>query len=63
LPEMLPPDYPGLVNNQDADEIAVALLKVLAIKSGERLREHFVANFTIERHLASLAAALHSVEE
>ena len=63
LPEMLPPNHPGLVNGQDADEIAAALLKVLAVKSGELARKHFTANFTIERHLACLAEALHGVEE
>jgi glycosyltransferase involved in cell wall biosynthesis len=62
LPEMLPPNYPGLVAGQDADEIAVAILNVLAVKSGELARAHFNANFTIERHLARLAEALHSVE-
>ena len=62
LPEMLPPNYPGLVSGQDAGEIAEALLKVLAVKSGELVREHFTANFTLERHLATLANAIHSVE-
>ena len=41
LPEMLPPDYPGLVNGQNPDEIAAAILKVLAVNSGERIRGHF----------------------
>ncbi len=62
LPEMLPPDHPGLVSGQDAAEIAAALLQVLALKSGEQARAHFTAHFTIERHLASLAEALRSVE-
>lgn len=62
LPEMLPPDYPGLVNDQDPDEIAAALVKVLAYKSGEQIRQHFLEHFTLEQHLASLATALHSVE-
>ena len=62
LPEMLPPHYPGLVSGQDAAEITAALLKVLAVKSGEYAREHFVTHFTLERHLATLAEALHSVE-
>ena len=62
LPEMLPPNYPGLVNGQDAAEIAAAILNVLAVKSGELARAHFTANFTIARHLAMLAEALHSVE-
>ena len=62
LPEMLPPNYPGLVNGQDAAEIAAAILNVLAVKSGELARAYFTANFTIARHLAMLAEALHSVE-
>ncbi len=62
LPEMLPADYPGLVGSRDAEAIAAAMLTVLALKSGELARAHFINNFTIERHLASLAEALHSVE-
>jgi len=62
LPEMLPPDYLGLVSGQNPEEIAAAILQVLALKSGEQVREHFTAHFTIERHLARLAEALHSVE-
>jgi glycosyltransferase involved in cell wall biosynthesis len=63
LPEMLPPNHPGLASGQDAGEIAATILKVLEVKSGEKARGHFTANFTIERHLASLADALHSAEE
>ena len=62
LPEMLPPDYPGLVNGQDPEEIAATILKVLAVKSGQRVRNHFIQRFTLEHHLAGLAAAIHSVE-
>jgi glycosyltransferase involved in cell wall biosynthesis len=62
LPEMLPPNYPGLVDGQDPAEIAIAILKVLAIKSGEQSREHFTNHFTMEQHLTALAAALRSVE-
>ena len=62
LPEMLPPDYPGLVPDQDPDEIAAAILKLLAVESSELARNHFLNHFTLERHLASLAAALRSVE-
>ena len=62
LPEMLPANYPGLVNDQNPDEIAAAMLKVLAGKSGEQVRRHFMERFTLEQHLASLAAALRSVE-
>jgi glycosyltransferase involved in cell wall biosynthesis len=62
LPEMLPPDHPGLVHSQDTDELATAILNVLAVRSGEHAREHFTTHFTLERHLTLLAAALHSVE-
>ncbi len=62
LPEMLPPNYPGLVDGQNPAEIASAILKVLAIKSGEQAREHFTNHFTMEQHLTALAAALRSVE-
>jgi len=63
LPEMLPPGYSGLVSGQDPDEIAATLLKVLAERSGARVRKHFCEHFSLERHLADLAAAIHSVEE
>lgn len=62
VPEMLPSNYPGLVTGQNPQEIAETLLNVLASKSGELARAHFCNHFTLDRHLASLAAALHSVE-
>ncbi len=62
LPEMLPPNYPGLVSGQEPGEIAAALLRVLGDKSGEAARQHFVDNFTLERHLTTLAAAIRSLE-
>jgi glycosyltransferase involved in cell wall biosynthesis len=62
LPEMLPENYPGLVNDQNPDEIAATILKLLAMKSGEQVRSHFRERFTLEHHLADLAAAIHSVE-
>ena len=62
LPEMLPPDYPGLVSGQEPGEISAAVLRVLGEESGESARKHFTDNFTLERHLTALAAALHRVE-
>ena len=62
LPEMFPPDYPGLVNDQNPDAIAATILKVLEEKSGQQVRRHFCERFTLERHLADLAAAIRSVE-
>ena len=62
LPEMLPPDYPGLVSDQHPEEIAEAILKLLTLECSEVARHHFLARFTLERHLAGLAEALRSVE-
>jgi glycosyltransferase involved in cell wall biosynthesis len=62
LPEMLPPNYPGLVNGQDPDEIAAAIIKNLESRSGELIHRHFTEQFTLEHHLTSLAAAIRSVE-
>lgn len=63
LPEMLPEDYPGLVESQAIEPIANALLELATSESGERLRQLYLDRFTLERHLASLARAIQSVEQ
>jgi len=63
LPEMLPADYPGLVESQAIQPIATALLELMTLETGERLRQLYLDRFTLERHLASLARAIHSVEQ
>lgn len=60
LPEMLPPDYSGLMDAPEA--VAVTLLKLADGGSGETMRKHFLTRFTLERHLEKLAQAIHSVE-
>ena len=62
LPEMLPPDYPGLVDDQDPEKIAAAIFQIFSTKSSQAARDHFTSRFTVEQHLADLAAALHRVE-
>jgi glycosyltransferase involved in cell wall biosynthesis len=62
LPEMFPPAYPGLVQNQAPEAIATALLTLLASPAGEQLRENFLNRFTLQHHLEHLAAALHELE-
>jgi glycosyltransferase involved in cell wall biosynthesis len=62
LPEMLPANYSGIIGGQSPEETATALLDLLALDTGENLRENFLNRFTIERHLAGLAEAIHSVE-
>ncbi|MEJ0088426.1 MAG: glycosyltransferase family 4 protein [Limisphaerales bacterium] len=62
LPEMLPPDYPGLVNGQEPDAIAAALLHLVAGENSECLREIFLRRFSLEQYLAGMAAAIRSLE-
>jgi glycosyltransferase involved in cell wall biosynthesis len=61
-PELLPPGYCELVDIRAPDQIAEALLAAMSKTSFQPLRHHFVNHFTVERHLASLAAAFRSVE-
>ena len=63
LPEMLPPDYPGLIDSPSPDQVAAALIKLAGEQSGEIMRDNFLARFTLERHLAGLAEAIRSVQE
>jgi glycosyltransferase involved in cell wall biosynthesis len=63
LPEMFPPNYPGLVAIRSPQQIAAALLNVITQKTGQSLRELFRAKFTLEAHLTRLADAIRSVEE
>jgi glycosyltransferase involved in cell wall biosynthesis len=63
LPEVLPPGYPGLVAVRSPEEIAEALIRLMSERSGELMRHNFTSRFTLEKHLASLAAAIRSVEE
>jgi len=62
LPEMLPPDYPGLVDSQSPEQVAAALIRLMSERSGETARENFLGRFTIEGHLGNLARAFHSLE-
>ena len=50
------------MSDQNPGEIAEAILKLLAIDSSEAARKYFITHFTLERHLASLAEAIRSVE-
>ena len=62
LPEMLPPDYPGLVNGQNLDEVAGALLTLAGADHSEPLREIFLRRFSVEQYLAGLADAIRSLD-
>ena len=62
LPEMLPPDSPGLVADQSPDQITAALLAVPVQETGESSRINYLRQFTVERHLAGLAEAIGSLD-
>jgi glycosyltransferase involved in cell wall biosynthesis len=62
LPEMLPPDYPGVVPVRAPEKVAATLLDLMTCETGERLRAVFEQRFTLEKHLTALAEALKSVE-
>jgi glycosyltransferase involved in cell wall biosynthesis len=61
IPEYVPDGYPGLIEPQQPEQIARALLSVLSGDHGPQFRETFQNRFTLPRHLAALAAALNSV--
>jgi glycosyltransferase involved in cell wall biosynthesis len=61
IPELFPVNYPGLVEIRSPDQIAKALLELLPAETGEKFREIFLRNFTLERHLSGLADAFHTV--
>jgi glycosyltransferase involved in cell wall biosynthesis len=63
IPEILPPDYPGFVDPKSPGQIADALQRLVGLDLAESLRETFVRRFTLERHLAGLAEAIHSAEK
>jgi len=63
LPEMFPPGYPCLVDNQEPDPIAAALLQLMTNPFGEQLRDNFLNRFTLERHLENLATAMLELEK
>ncbi len=62
IPEMLPPDYPGLVDPKAPEQIARALCRLAIEDSVGTLREVFLRRFTLEQHLAGMAGAFRSVE-
>ena len=62
MPEVLSPDYPGLVEVRNPGQVAEALVRLMDVEQFESLRQRFETHFTVQRHLEKLAAALHAVE-
>jgi len=62
IPEILPAGYNGLVDTKSPQQIADALERLASSELAESLRELFLHRFTWERHIAGMAAAIHSIE-
>jgi glycosyltransferase involved in cell wall biosynthesis len=62
VPELFPPDYEALVEPRSPAQIAEALLLLLKTRSGNRMRQRFLENYRLERHLEQLADAIHAAE-
>jgi glycosyltransferase involved in cell wall biosynthesis len=62
VPEMLPPDYPGIVDPKSPEQIAGTLQRLATMDLAEPLRELFLRRFTLEQNLANMAGAIRSIE-
>jgi glycosyltransferase involved in cell wall biosynthesis len=62
IPEIMPPDYPGLVDVRAPEQVASALIRLASERSGEPMRANFLKHFTLQAHLTALARAIRSVE-
>lgn len=57
VPDLLPENYPGIVDPKSPEQIAEALFKVSARDDAAALRQRFLENFTVEKFLENLRAA------
>jgi glycosyltransferase involved in cell wall biosynthesis len=63
LAEMMPANYPGLVEIRSPQQVALAIRTLMKENSGEEFREMFLARFTLEAHLTKLAQAIASLDQ
>jgi glycosyltransferase involved in cell wall biosynthesis len=61
VPDLFPNNYPGLVDIQSPDQIASALLELATRDDTDEFRARFLNNYTLEKFLTNIAAALKSV--
>ncbi len=62
IPEILPADYPGLIEPRKPEQVADALVRMLTFDSGELLRARFLERFTLAQYLNGLAEAIRGLE-
>ena len=58
IPEILPPDYPGLVEPRAPEQIAAQLLAQARGSAPAGLREHFLRHYTVEKFAERMKQAL-----
>ena len=63
VPEMLPENYPGLVAIRSPEQVAEALIRLAVRDDALVMREIFLRQFTLEKHLAGMAAAIRQAGE
>ncbi len=61
VPDMLPDNYPGLVDIKSPNQIAENLRLLSGLDLSEPLRSAFLSRFTLEQHLGKLSDAMKSV--
>jgi glycosyltransferase involved in cell wall biosynthesis len=61
IPEVLPKDYPGLVDPKSPEQIAAKLVHALKWDFFASLRHHYLGNFTADEFWRKMKAALLSV--
>jgi glycosyltransferase involved in cell wall biosynthesis len=62
IPELFPPDYPGLVDLRNPEHVAAKLLSLALQENGKGFRQIFERDFALQKHLADLASALRETE-
>lgn len=63
VPDLFPANYPGLVEIQSPDEISAALFHLALRDDSEIFRRTFLENYTIEKFLGNMIAALKAAED
>lgn len=61
IPEILPPQYTGLVEPRQPQQLAEKIIRSLAVNDAELLRARFLERFTLEQYLKGLADAIRSI--
>lgn len=62
VPDLLPPNYPGLVDIQSPDQIASALFELATRDDTEELRARFLTNYTVEKFVEAISNALNELD-